>query len=333
MFYRSSNYSVLVMNIVNYGNLTVQTTRYAKSVLNMGGQQKSLDDNFENGEGNKFQKKESPTLHQCKEQKDSQTPRRDRSLKVSKHPQNLPKSKTDFFEKNEKVKFSPSIVKNEKSPRREKRDTPEVIRQRGLEKATLLLAQIDKEVSEMSISDIDQFCHPQQGLSSTPPKSFVSLLQEYTNKHHFAVIFDSEQHSLDTATLWSILKGRRNIMIVIEDTRGDVFGSFHSVVANGIGIYSQKDFSHFVFSLQNTSNCPTKFGIKKLGEVLKISGGENTLLVVNDFIQLNREESFFVTPKVFWRTFLDDTDKGTKFISGEERGFFIENVQILQWED
>ena len=158
----------------------------------------------------------------------------------------------------------------------------------------------------------------------------TNILRSYCHKTKYVEVFNSDTKRIDSESIWMSIKGRKNIMFIIKDLKGNVFGSFHSVIPSQRGEYQGKDYNHFVFSLNNKFQ-PQKFTRKNISPPLKIYSHGNGVFVINGFLMINEEESFFMSNQRFWRNYFDDTDKGIDYFVGENTSFEIDSLRILEW--
>ncbi|KAL7715881.1 TLDc domain-containing protein [Entamoeba marina] len=77
------------------------------------------------------------------------------------------------------------------------------------------------------------------------------------------VVFDTDIDEFTSRELWSHLKGRSNIIIVIENESGYVFGTFHKKLPQQQEQWQEDDNQHFVFTIINPYQLqPQTFPIK-----------------------------------------------------------------------
>ncbi|ELP93004.1 hypothetical protein EIN_051890 [Entamoeba invadens IP1] len=110
------------------------------------------------------------------------------------------------------------------------------------------------------------------------------ILKSWTGLSQCTTIFDSENDELTARGVDSKITGKTNIVFLVEDTRGNVFGSFHGIIPPPDKLISSKDDpKHFVFTLKNPHNIPpTKFPVKDTnGDVLHVYDSSDCRNVFN----------------------------------------------------
>ena len=128
-------------------------------------------------------------------------------------------------------------------------------------------------------------------------KEPIQRIQEWVGKEKYTIIFDSEHHELTSRMFWSCLKGRKDILIVIETDEGYIFGSYHSIIPERQELCVENDPHHFVFTMKNPFNVPpTKFELKEgWKKSLYIYGDDqisDVFYVFGCYLICNNDESF-----------------------------------------
>ncbi|EKE40354.1 hypothetical protein ENUP19_0240G0003 [Entamoeba nuttalli] len=262
----STNNAVLIMNIVNYGNINLYGEPTIKN-----------------------------TKHQCES---------------INYQEKL---------KNSKQKITPTLYLKKE------------------QKETKTQKEIEQEI-EKDVESYKKSVHTNQNKINTllinqPSNLMTTTLSSFCHKRQYLVIYDSEKKSFLNQEIWSSICGRNNIMIIIKDWNGNVFGSFHEVVPKKMGEYSKKDYNHFVFSLNNPYHNPMKFKRKVISPILKIHLDNESILTVSGFLFIGVFNSFLVSNERFWKYYTDPTDKGTNYFCSNDSIFTVDSMKILQWFD
>ena len=94
---------------------------------------------------------------------------------------------------------------------------------------------------------------------------YRSILQQWTSKNRFRIIYDTDYEELSFRTLNSKIKGMKDVMFIIETENGSCFGSYTATKIPHIrreetNTFLGKDPGFFVFTLRNPYNIqPMKF--------------------------------------------------------------------------
>ena len=168
------------------------------------------------------------------------------------------------------------------------------------------------------------------------PPNYTEIIEEWTGKKIYQILYDTDIDEFSSRSFWRSIKGRTNIMIIIQTSKNYVFGSYHSLLPNRQEMYTE-DNEHFVFTIRNPKEYPpTKFMIKKEWnkKSLYIYGDDqisDVFFVFGCFLICNNGESFI--KKIFNYTYKHDRDIDATIFVGNvwEEYFDVERLICVQF--
>ena len=167
-------------------------------------------------------------------------------------------------------------------------------------------------------------------------KELKQILEEWTGKSIFVTLFDTDIDEFSSRSFWRSIKGRSNVMILIQTCDNYLFGSYHSTLPECQEKY-REDNDHFVFTIRNPKNYPpTKFTIKKdwKHRNLYVYGDDqisDVFFVFGCFLICNNNESFIKT--IFNSAYTHDWDVDASMFVGNvwDNYFDIERLLCIQF--
>ncbi|KAL7719994.1 TLDc domain-containing protein [Entamoeba marina] len=166
----------------------------------------------------------------------------------------------------------------------------------------------------------------------------VSVLQEWTGKNSYRVVFDSTKDGLIPAAFNTTTTGITGLMVVVITNDNYVFGTYNSFAVppppvSSDTAYIEKDPEFFVFTLKNPHGIPpTKMHRKRVTTTLRIcpSDGE-TVVGASDCFSIFTSNSYFIP--TFESYYKDPTGKGADLFTGKRypTRFNVKRMYAIQW--
>ncbi|GAB1226960.1 hypothetical protein ENUP19_0314G0010 [Entamoeba nuttalli] len=90
---------------------------------------------------------------------------------------------------------------------------------------------------------------------------YISYLKEWSHLSNTTILFDSAIDELTARNVYSKISGKTHIYFIVEDSFGNVFGSYHNYIPQqDETVGYEKDPDHFIFTLHNPHNTePSKY--------------------------------------------------------------------------
>ncbi|ELP93179.1 hypothetical protein EIN_054640 [Entamoeba invadens IP1] len=171
--------------------------------------------------------------------------------------------------------------------------------------------------------------------------SYLPLLQEWTKKKKYNVIFNSKFDGLNRETFNNRVCLKENIMFLVFTKEGHLFGSFNTkrMPAHMTEGFIMDDQTHFVFTLRNSKDCPpTKFTKKSWnGPSVGINfsgfkeGDDDGMILAVRWAFYIREKSGSISPS-FTSVYNDIVGK-EYFVFTTNTLINVERLVALEWKD
>ena len=173
-------------------------------------------------------------------------------------------------------------------------------------------------------------------------KEQKNYLEEWTGLQWNAILFDSnvDDWSMKTSKFNERIMGKKQLVFIIQDEDGEIFGFYFNNQVNNKQSWTQSDTNSFYFNLQSNGRLPKpmKFKQRNLSCITIFSSGKETLFTFGD-IHLSKEnhkEKSYCTDVEFQSQSFGDYNGiknalcGKSIFNGEGKYFFPIRIMVIQ---
>ena len=142
-----------------------------------------------------------------------------------------------------------------------------------------------------------------EGLTSNE----IDKLKEWSSKSSLHLLYDNKKTTFTREKCLEVLKNKSDVFIILEDTNGNMFGSYHHIIPNELGVWAN-DQQHFIFSLRNRTKAMSKFDVVNESKYSLMVADfvddddelKSTIIEVGNFYSISMEEICQMSSNVAW---------------------------------